>query len=57
MAKRRKSVIPGFSWKRAVGISGAKRKIAKATGIPTTKAGRKRKAKSLLWKAFFGKTI
>ena len=32
----------GFSWKRALGITGAKRKIAKATGIPTTKSGRKR---------------
>ena len=53
MAK--KSVIPGFSWKRATGISSAKRKVAKATGIPTTKSGRKRKAQNLLWKAFFGK--
>lgn len=46
MAKRRKkSVIPGlsFSWKRATGITQAKRKIAKATGIPTTKSGRQRK--------------
>lgn len=46
MAKRRKkSVIPGvsFSWKRATGITQAKRKIARATGIPTTKAGRQRK--------------
>lgn len=36
----RKSAIPGlsFSWKRALGITAAKRKIAKATGIPTTKA-------------------
>lgn len=33
----------GFSWKRALGISKAKSKIAKATGIPTTKQGRKRK--------------
>ncbi len=43
----------GFSWKRATGITGAKRKIAKATGIPTTKQGRKRKAQSSLWKALF----
>ena len=57
MAKRKKSLIPGFSWKRAVGVSGVKRKVAKATGVPTTKAGRKRKAKSLLWKAFLGKTL
>lgn len=37
--------IPGlsFSWKRALGITNAKRKIAKYTGIPTTKSGRQRK--------------
>ena len=45
----------GFSWKRALGITSAKRKIAKATGIPTTKAGRKRKAQNMLWKGIFGK--
>lgn len=33
----------GFSWKRAVGISGAKSRISRATGIPLTKSGRKRK--------------
>lgn len=44
----------GFSWKRALGITSAKRKIAKATGIPTTKAGRKRKAQNMLWKGVFG---
>lgn len=42
----------GFSWKRATGISKAKSKIAKATGIPTTKAGRKRKRNSLIAKLF-----
>ena len=47
--------MKGFSWKRAVGITGLKQKIAKKTGIPTTKAGRKRKAQNLLWKALFGK--
>ena len=51
----KKSLIPGFSWKRATGVTGAKRTIAKATGIPTTKSGRKRKAQSVLWKSFFGK--
>ena len=37
--------IPGlsFSWKRALGITKVKMKISKATGIPTTKAGRQRK--------------
>lgn len=37
--------IPGlsFSWRRALGITKAKRKIARVTGIPTTKSGRQRK--------------
>lgn len=48
MAK--KSAIPGlsFSWKRALGITAAKRKIAKATGIPTTKSGRRNKVGRML---------
>ncbi len=32
-----------FSWKRAFGVTKAKRKIAKATGIPLTPAGRRNK--------------
>lgn len=56
MAKKRKTNtgIPGlsFSWKRALGITSAKRKIAKATGIPTTKAGRQRKFGSMILKLF-----
>ena len=42
---RKKKLIPGlsFSWKRALGVTKAKRKIAKATGIPTTRSGRQRK--------------
>ena len=45
-----KKGIPGlsFSWKRALGITNAKRKIAKSTGIPTTKQGRRNKLGSLL---------
>ncbi len=45
MAKRKKFKIPGlsFSWKKALGVTSAKRKIAKATGIPTTKSGRRNK--------------
>lgn len=41
----KKKGIPGlsFSWKRATGITSAKRKIAKATGIPTTRQGRQAK--------------
>ena len=42
----------GFSWKRAIGISKAKSKVAKATGIPTTKSGRKRKRNSIIGKMF-----
>lgn len=37
----------GFSPKRALGISSAKSKIAKRTGIPTTKQGRRNKARRL----------
>jgi hypothetical protein len=32
-----------FSWKRAAGISAAKGRIARVTGIPTTRQGRQRK--------------
>jgi len=41
----KKKLIPGlsFSWKRALGITKAKRSVAKATGIPTTKSGRRQK--------------
>lgn len=37
--------IPGvsFSWKRALGITQAKQKFARKTGIPTTKSGLERK--------------
>lgn len=50
MAKRRRSLIPGlsFSPKKAFGITKAKRKIAKATGIPTTKSGRRAKIGKIL---------
>lgn len=32
-----------FSWKRALGITSARQKFARKTGIPTTKAGLQRK--------------
>lgn len=32
-----------FSWKRAVGVTKAKRSIAKATGIPMSRGGRRNK--------------
>ena len=45
MAKRSNKEISGlsFSWKRALGISQAKQKIARETGIPTSKVGIERK--------------
>lgn len=45
----------GFSWKRALGITSAKQKIARETGIPTTKNGRTQKKRRLFWNLFFGK--
>lgn len=41
----RKKGIPGlsFSWKRATGISQAKAKFSRKTGIPLTKQARQRK--------------
>ena len=49
--------IPGvtFSWKRALGISQAKQKIARETGIPLTKNGLERKIGSTIIKSLFGK--
>ena len=47
--------MKGFSWKRATGISGMKTKVAKKTGIPTTKQGRKRKVEHTISKGIFGK--
>ena len=32
-----------FSWKRAVGITAAKQKISRKTGLPTTRQGLERK--------------
>jgi hypothetical protein len=32
-----------FSWKRALGVTAAKRKISRATGIPLTRSGRRNK--------------
>ena len=42
--------IPGlsFSWKRAVGITAAKRKIARTTGIPTSRQGLERKVGAMV---------
>ncbi len=41
--------------KTVLGITKAKRKLGRATGIPTTKAGRKRKAYNMLTGGMYGK--
>lgn len=48
--------IPGlsFSLKRALGITQAKQKIARETGIPTSKAGLERKIGNIILKSLFG---
>lgn len=43
-----------FSWKRALGISGLKTKVARKTGIPTTKGGMERKIGRAVVKALTG---
>ena len=57
MAKKKIGRIPGvsFSWKRALGITQAKQKFARQTGIPTSKAGLERKLGKALLKVLFGK--
>lgn len=58
MAKRKINTgIPGlsFSWKRALGITQAKQKFARETGIPTSKAGLERKIGKMVLNAIFGK--
>ena len=57
MTRRKGFRIPGltFSWKRALGITSLRQKIARATGIPTTKQGRQRKLERLLYRSIFGK--
>ena len=37
-----------FSWKRALGVTKAKQRFARATGIPTTRSGRQRKLGKIL---------
>ena len=49
--------IPGvsFSLNRALGITQAKQKLARETGIPTSKAGFERKLGKIVLNAIFGK--
>ncbi len=44
-----------WSWKRAIGISAFKQKIARTTGIPTTKSGIERKIGRIILDFFFRK--
>lgn len=44
-----------FSWKRAVGITAARQKISRKTGMPTTRQGLERKVGKLVLDAIFGK--
>ena len=54
---KKSTPIPGlsFSWKRALGITQAKQKVARETGVPTSKAGVERKIGNVILKALFGK--
>ena len=49
--------IPGltFSWKRALGVTQLKQKIARETGVPTSKQGVERKIGSFILKKLLGK--
>ena len=49
--------IPGlsFSWKRALGVTAFKQKVARTTGIPTTRGGLERKVGGMVLDALFGK--
>lgn len=49
--------IPGlsFSLKRAIGITSVKQKIARKTGIPTTRQGLERKIGGAILNAIIGK--
>lgn len=49
--------IPGvsFSLKLAIGVTAVKQKIARKTGIPTTKQGLERKVGRMILKGLFGK--
>ena len=52
-----KTKIPGltFSWKRAIGLTQLKQKIARQTGIPMSKQGIERKIGSVILKKLIGK--
>lgn len=45
----------GFSWRRLLGVTAAKQRIARRTGVPWTKSGRERKIGAALLTVLFGK--
>ena len=49
--------IPGlsFSWKRALGITAAKQRFSRKTGIPTTRQGLERKIGGMVLGTLLGK--
>ena len=57
MVKKKSIKIPGasFSWKRALGITQAKQKFARKTGIPTSQLGLERKIGKTILKVLFDK--
>ena len=57
MARKRSTPIPGlsFSWKRALGITKDRQKIARTIGVPTTKQGIERKIGKMVINLLFGK--
>ena len=55
--KIKSNSIPGlsFSWKRFLGITQLRQRIAKGIGVPTSKVGLERKVGSVIMKTIFGK--
>ena len=54
MNRKSNTGIPGlsFSWKRALGVTQTKQKIARQTGIPTSRAGIERKLGRIILSLF-----
>lgn len=54
---KKTSPIPGlsFSWKRALGLTQAKQRLSRTTGIPMSKAGLERKIGNIILRSLFKK--
>lgn len=54
---KKSTPIPGlsFSWKKALGITQTKQRIARETGIPLSKVGMERKIGNVILKSLFRK--